>query len=79
MKHLKDSINEVYGTKTDILTGETSINLDRVTDNSYLEDLFLSLIDDAVYTLNKDFGVSLLPKDAAAIVMNAMDKYKNYE
>lgn len=70
MKTINDYVNEE---STKVLTGEAFFKKDD------LEGTFLSLIDDAVYTLEKDFNIRKTPAEIAEIVIKAMQRYKNFK
>ena len=81
MKNIKNFINnntqnikeDFAGAAVDVLTGEASFY------ENDLEKTFRELIDDATYNLKKDFGVNKKPAEVAEIVINAMQKYKNFK
>ena len=69
MKDITQYINEAKA----ILTGKAFL------DENDLEKTFRQLIDDAAYNLERECNISKTPAEIAEIVINAMQKYKNFK
>jgi len=70
MKDIKEYINEM---SNDVLTAEAFLK------ENDLEETFRSLIDDALYNLERDFNIRKTPAEISEIVIKAMEKYKNFK